>query len=615
MNRAEYKIAFIYFALAFVTLIVYWQVMRCDFVDYDDCVYVVDNQHVQSGLGWQNIRWAFAAPHLSFWHPLTMLSHMLDCTLFGLKPWGHHLSSLLLHIANTLMLFLVLKGMTGAVWRSAFVAAAFALHPLHVESVAWVSERKDVLSTLFWMLTLAGYLWYVRRPGTARYLVTLFVFVLGLMAKPMLVTLPFVLLLLDYWPLKRINSEPVASKAELLSSIGKLALEKLPFFVLSAIASIVVFFTQQSAGALIETDVVSLRIRLANAFISYLTYLWKMVWPSRLAVYYPHPGNSLSMWQAAIAAVVLLIISFWVVCSAKKRGYLLTGWLWYVGTLFPVIGLVQVGSFAMADRFTYVPLIGVFIMVAWGVYDLCAGWRRSEIVIGILTAAALSLLGICTYFQTLHWRSSFILFEHAVKVTEGNFLMHNNLGNILTSQGKLDEAIAHLSQASQLRPNNVDICCNLGRALYSKGRFDEAILAFRRALQLRPDAEIYYNLGYSLQMRGSFDQALYNYLQARKLNPDWPLPLNGIAQIYLTHPDVNKRNVNKAVIFARRAAEMAKYEDPVILNTLAAAYASAGRLEKAVKTAEKALELTADKDKDMANQIRKQLQLYKQPKQ
>ncbi len=375
--------------LVLATLTVYWQVGNYEFVNFDDDKYIIENFHVQKGLTRDSVIWAFTATHVSNWHPLTWLSHMLDFQLYGLNPSGHHLTNVFFHLVNTLLLFLVLKLMTGALWRSGLVAALFAVHPLHVESVVWVAERKDVLSTLFWMLTLWAYLGYTKRPGVKRYLVILLAFALGLMAKPMLVTLPFVLLLLDYWPLKRIElgqsaiGLPAASQPSTIANkpgaqAFRLLLEKTPMFVLAAVSSVVTFIVQKSGGAVGALETYPFKIRMANALLSYVIYLKKMIWPQNLAVFYPHPGQSLPMWQAAGAGLLLVVVSIAVIRAGRRYPYLPVGWLWYVGTLVPVIGLVQVGDQAMADRYTYVSLIGLFIVVAWGVPDVARSWRYGK---------------------------------------------------------------------------------------------------------------------------------------------------------------------------------------------------------------------------------------------
>ncbi|MHC4194038.1 MAG: glycosyltransferase family 39 protein [Planctomycetota bacterium] len=374
MDKLQNKswVPLIYLTLVLATLAVYWQVHNYGFVNYDDPAYVSENQNIKSGITWDSIKWALTAGYAANWHPLTWLSHMLDWQLFGTDAGGHHLTNLFLHIANSLLLFTVLKRMTSALWPSAFVAALFALHPLHVESVAWITERKDVLSTFFWMLTVAAYLRYVERPSLGRYLLTLSLFALGLMAKPMLVTLPFVLLLLDHWPLGRFqlaqaveDSDGQRLKLVSVSSRWKmsyrLVLEKVPFFALSAISSVVTFIVQRSAGAVTPVEKLPSHIRVINALTSYLVYIQKMIWPSRLAMFYPYPDKTRLMWQAIAFAPFFVFFSVAAIFLMHRRKYLFTGWLWYLGTLVPVIGLIQVGSQACADRYTYVPLIGLFV--------------------------------------------------------------------------------------------------------------------------------------------------------------------------------------------------------------------------------------------------------------
>lgn len=478
-------------------LVVFWQSADHEFVNFDDELYVTRNSHVQAGLTYQGLVWALTTTHVGNWHPLTWLSHMLDCELYGLNPGGHHFTNLLLHIANTLLLFMVLKRMTGALRRSAFVAALFALHPLHVESVAWVAERKDVLSTFFWMLTMGVYVRYVERPGLNRYLLVLLSFALGLMAKPMLVTLPFVLLLLDYWPLGRFQfrqssddsnsqSHESINFSNQRSLIFRLVLEKAPFFALAAVSGVVTFFVQQGGGAVRSLYVFPLDIRIANAMVSYVSYIEKMIWPHHLAVFYPHPGM-LPMWQIAGAGLLLVCISVLVVRAARRHPYLLTGWLWYLGTLVPVIGLVQVGSHAMADRYTYVPLIGLFIMIAWGSCDISERWRYRKIVLAISTGVLLCASMISTGSQVRYWQNSVALFEHTLDVTANNWLAHNNMGIALARRGKFDEAIAHYSETLRIKPDYAPAYSNLGIVFAVQEKAEEAIAHFRKALQINPD--------------------------------------------------------------------------------------------------------------------------------
>ena len=631
----------IYVALALTTLAVFWQLHNYDFINYDDPGYVSENAQVQAGLTCDSIIWAFTTGHAGNWHPLTWLSYMLDCQLFGTNPGWHHLTNLLLHIANTLLLFAVLKQMTGALWRSAFVAAVFALHPLHVESVAWISERKDVLSTLFWMLTMAAYLRYVKRPYVSWYVLTLLLFALGLMAKPMLVTLPFVLLLLDYWPLDRFQLRRDAKSIRLIR-------EKVPFFILSAISSVVTFLVQQSGGAVTEINVVPLSIRIANAFISYLTYIEKMIWPSRLAVFYPYTVDTVSIWHTLFAALLLVGISVWVIRLAPKRRYLIVGWLWYLGTLVPVIGLVQVGAQAFADRYTYVPSIGIFIMVAWAADELPAKWRYRKLGLAVSAAVVLAALLICTRIQVRCWQNSFTLYGHALKVTENNYIIHGNLGGALQLEGELDEAIRHYRRALQIKPDDIKAHNNLAGALQSQGKLDEAISHYRQALRIKPDyVKAHYNLGIALESDGKLDEAVSHYRRAVQLErdhtgahknlgnilvqqdkleeaithftevlrfkPDLVEVLNNLAWLLATHSDTRLRDASRAVELAERASELTGGQNAEILDTLAAAYAAAGQFDRAVTTAQEALALaSATGDDELANHIRKRLELYRQ---
>ena len=407
------------------TLIAFWQVNHCDFINYDDPSYVTENIHIRHGITTEAIRWAFTTDYAANWHPVTWISHMLDVELFGLKPRWHHLTNLLFHIANTLLLFFVFHRMTKTTWQSAFVAALFALHPLHVESVAWVAERKDVLSTFFWMLTMGAYIHYVEHPRFRSYLAVFTFLALGLMSKPMLVTLPFILLLLDYWPLQRfeqktptqeipaeINKPISASKREGKSSgkqtvqaivkeeepadrkyqwalVRPLLIEKIPLFALAALSSITTFIVQQKGGSVASLEGIAPGVRIANAFVSYIIYVRKIIWPDDLAVFYPHPGL-LPFWQILGAVFLLIAVTVTVILEAKRFPYLAVGWLWFAGTLVPVIGIVQVGSQAMADRYTYVPLIGLFIMAAWGVPELLKNWRYRKEALAASSALILS---------------------------------------------------------------------------------------------------------------------------------------------------------------------------------------------------------------------------------
>jgi len=518
--------------LIITTLAIYWPVLKHEFVNYDDDKYVTENRHITDGITRRSVIWVFTSPHFHMWHPLTSLSHMLDCQLFGLNPAWHHLTSLLFHIASTLLLFGILKRMTGAIWPSFFVAAAFALHPLNVESVAWVAERKNVLSSFFWMLTIAAYISYAKRPSMGRLLVVVLIFALSTMTKPMVVTLPFVLLLLDYWPLGRLQWQRQSKEQDYLHcesmqlnyqgpSAWRLFAEKIPLFILAAVLSAITFIVQQRGGVVFKLDNVPLKFRMTNAFNSYAIYIVKMIWPSRLAVFYPHPLGKLSIWQVAAAVLLLLAVSAGVICLARSRKYLPVGWLWYLGTLVPVIGLVQVGAQARADRYAYLSFIGRFIMIAWGLTDLLAKWRYRKIILGTVAPAVLLALSIGTRLQLHHWRNNTALFEHAINVTEDNFIMHNNYANVLNEAGQLDKAIEHYYKSLQIKPDSALAHNNLGIALYNLGKLNEAIEHYKKAQELNPKfSKPHFNLAVVLAKQGKTDEAIAEYRQALRFRPD-----------------------------------------------------------------------------------------------
>ncbi|HEY5141044.1 MAG TPA: hypothetical protein VIJ25_17275, partial [Methylococcales bacterium] len=417
---------FIYFALTASTLLVFWQVRTFDFVNYDDSVYVYKNQHVLGGLSPGNIISAFTTSDYGYWQPLTWLSLMLDCQLFGLDPGRIHLVNVFLHLVNTLLLFAVLKKMTGKLWPSAFVAATFALHPTNVESVAWIAERKDVLSTLFLLLTLIAYVGYVRNRSPFRYLLTILLFALGLLAKPMLVTLPFLLLLLDYWPLDRFaapQSVKTTTVPDRRRILYQLIIEKIPFFALSAVSSVITYLTQQTDAVIIDDKSIPfLELRFANVFLSYARYIEKMFWPHDLAVFYPPDISSFALWQIALCVLLLLVICIFVLRLRRNQKYLSVGWFWFVGTLIPVIGLIQFTGSSHDDRYTYIPYIGLFIMIAWGLPELLSKLPYRKIVFGVSMVVVLTALGICTQRQVGYWNNSIALFSHAIEVTKNNYL-------------------------------------------------------------------------------------------------------------------------------------------------------------------------------------------------
>ncbi|MGD1152248.1 MAG: tetratricopeptide repeat protein [Syntrophales bacterium] len=558
---------FICLFLTVITLSVFLQVKDYDFVYFDDNEYITENRHVQTGLTSGNITWAFTTFHAGNWHPLTWISHMLDCQLFGLKPGLHHLVNLFFHMANTLLLFFILHRMTKGLWQSAFVAAVFAIHPLHVESVAWVTERKDVLSTFFWMLTMGAYVFYVERRELKRYLLALFFFALGLMAKSMLVTLPFVLLLLDYWPLRRLTigkssvnehtqseislkrhrkkkeRRRSAIKAEHINKPEKqtrqqplmvqIILEKVPFFVLSLASSIVTYMAQQKGGAVGSLQSFPLTTRITNALVSYCGYIGKMIWPADLAVLYPHPGM-LPTWEVIGSVFFLGITTFLIIRNVKRLPYLATGWLWYLGTLVPVIGLVQVGVQAMADRYTYVPLIGVSIMVSWGVPEFLKKWRHRNAALATVAVITLSIFSFVTWKQVGYWQNSTTLFKHTLEKTTNNPIMLNNMGNVLEGEGRLDEAISHYTEALRIDPNLSDSYNNMGLALTKRGSADEAIPNFLKAIRINPNhAAAHYNLGTVLASRGKLDEAIYHFRESIRIKPDHAKAYNNLGNALL----------------------------------------------------------------------------------
>ena len=513
--------------LALAVALVFGQTLDCDFVNYDDPTYVCDNPLVKRGLTAEGIGWAMTATAAANWHPLTWLSHMTDCQLYGLNAGGHHLTSVLLHAATVLLLFLLLRRMTGDLWPSAFVAVVFAIHPLHVESVAWVAERKDVLSGLFFVLTLWAYFWYVRRPlSWARYLTVIALFVLGLMAKPMLVTLPFVLLLLDYWPLGRMSQRGgtnVLVCREDRSDSGRqeclphLVIEKIPLLVLSACSCVVTSIVQSEVVARLER--LPLPSRLDNAVVSYVAYLGKFVWPTSLSVFYPHPGAGLTEWQVVAALLVLGGITVAAVAFRRRIPCLLVGWLWYLGMLVPVIGLIQVGGHAMADRYTYLPQIGLCIALAWTVAHLTASWPNRVWILGVAAGLAVVLLMGCAWRQATFWRDTPTLWVHALECDPDNFVAHNNLAGYLAAHGEVDAAIEHFEMTLRTHPDNVDAHVTFGAALASVGRLDEAVAHYREALKIDNNClQAHYNLGVARARQGRLVEAIAHYRDALRID-------------------------------------------------------------------------------------------------
>jgi protein O-mannosyl-transferase len=601
--------------LVLATIALYWPVTGYDFINVDDPDYVAANPHVLGGLTWENICWAFTSQGIGLWHPLTWISHMLDCECFGLRPGLHHLTSLLIHAANTALLFVVLRTMTGALWRSAAVAALFALHPLHVESVAWVAERKDVLSTTFALLTLLAYHRYsksLRRNVEARmeepvasgtqpgaddtlhvsrfprvpllfYLLSLFLFACGLMSKPMIVTLPLVLLLLDYWPLGRFRASTTTPQT---TSILRLFMEKLPFVVLAVLTSLITLQSGTRFGALPSVAEVPIPARLANATLSYSGYLVQAFWPIKLVVYYPFP-STLSFWCAGGAGALLIGISVTAFCLARRWPFVVVGWLWYLATLLPVIGLIQLANYSHADRYTYVPLIGVFVALIWSVGEVLSPWRGRDLGYLAVTAGAVMLLCLmCARRQVGYWRESVTLLRHALEVTEDNWFAHNKLGTAFYQHGRMGEAIRQFQEAIRLNPKHADAHDNLGAAFGKNGQTDEAIVQFQEALRLEPNHPLaHYNLGNALLLKGQTDEAIRQFQAAVRLKPD--------------HAEA-RYNLGTALGSKGQTAEaITQYQEAIRLNpgnadahyNLGLALASKGQADEAIRRFEATLKV------------------------
>lgn len=519
------------FFLLAATLGVFWQVQTHEFIGYDDNNYVTQNQYVSQGLSKDNVMWALRSIRASNWHPITWLSHMLDVELYGMNPGAHHLTNLLFHIFNSFLLFVVFRKMTAHVWQSGIVALLFAIHPLHVESVAWVAERKDVLSAFFWMLTLWSYVRFTQQPGTARYLSVVGFFSLGLMAKPMVVTLPFVLLLLDYWPLNRIQAGRSINHLDKPNSglpLLRLVYEKIPLFVLTGISCVVTILVQKKGEALGLLDVHPPMMRLGNAAVSYVKYIQKMFWPDQLAVLYPYP-KVVAAWQVLVAFAVLGSITFLAVRYRKRLPWLFFGWFWYVGTLVPVIGLVQVGVQSMADRYTYLPLVGLFVILSWGTAQLLSNWRYRKIALSAVSTVLCFLMVTTARAQVSYWKNSFTLFEHTLKATADNYVIHTNLGFELALHGRTDEALGHYRAALRINPEFELAHINLGSVLFSQAKIEESFTYYQAVLKAYPGfAGVHYNFGILLLKTGRVDDAIVHFQEALRIKSDFADAHNGL---------------------------------------------------------------------------------------
>jgi tetratricopeptide (TPR) repeat protein len=695
------------------TFAIYLQVRHHDFVNYDDPIYIVENPSLQVGLSFDTVTRAFTEFYETNWIPLTWISFQIDHAFFGFEPAGYHLVNVALHALSAVLLYLVLARMTGAPWPSAFVAAVFAVHPLHVESVAWAAERKDTLSGVFWMLTLAAYGFYAARPRSfARYLLVAACFSLGLLAKPMLVTLPLVLLLLDYWPLGRLR-RALPDPARL----RRLLLEKLPLLAIAAAVSAITVAVQREAGAMSRDDPLTLSLRLMNALDSYAIYVFDSFWPNGLAIFYPHPMTASSPWNAGASALALVGTTLLFARFVASRPYLLVGWLWYLGTLVPVIGLVRVGMQARADRYMYIPQIGLTIALAWGARDALAHSRAGRVALAIAGAGAVAALSLCAWRQVPHWRDTTALYAHAIEVTEDNFLAHHGLAGELLEAGHPEEAEHHFARSVEIKPRWPGAHIGLADALLEQGRIEAAIESYRRALRLAPRhalghahlgkaleesgklargirhyrralelsgddpmpevhaylaaalvkknnlaqaeehferaialrpgfGEAHANLGFVLMKAGRYAEArrrleraldltgespeihaglattadrlgdpraaIRHYRAALRLRPGWNQPANNLAWLLATHPDPNLRDPEDAIRIAEPLCRDAGAPDPAVLDTLAAAYAAAGRFDAARRTAEAAVRLARDREMDaLVAEIEQRLALYR----
>lgn len=629
------------------------QILRHDFINYDDDAYVYDNPAVVKGLTAEGFAAAFRETDLYLWTPLTRLSHMLVVELVGLQPWGHHLTNLLLHTATAILLFLVLRKMTGALWRSAFVAAVFAIHPLHVESVAWVSERKDTLSALFFALTLLTYLRNLDQPSSRwRYSLLAGVFALGLLAKPMLVTLPFLLLLLDYWPLRRVEAYRLRP-----ADWWPLLVEKLPLFLLAGLSLALTLFDPFGMRGSPQTPVnpPSFLLRLSNGIVSYAVYIWKMFWPTDLSVRYPFPSAGIPVLHVLVSLAFLGAVTALVWWQRTRRSYLFVGWFWYLGMLLPVSQIMTLGSEARCDRYTYLPQIGLYICIAWGVADLLRSWRYGRIIAATATVPVLLTLMVIAHAQAAHWKNSATLWSHVVATASPdpisyNYLgfslaaqnplsddaikyynaalalqpryaeAHNNLGRALAARGRWDEAMRCYEETLRLKPNYVYAEHNAGLALAQKGELQEAARRFEQALRLKPSyaearhnyVAAHVNLGMLFAAQGKVEDAIARYDAALKVEPDFLPACNNLAWLLATHPSATIRNGARAVQLAENAARLAGPDDPKILDTLAAAYAEAGDYAKATATANRAAKLARSAaDHELAARLEERSHLYR----
>ncbi len=606
MKNSSWPLFGICVFLIALTWAVFDQTFRHQFINYDDPLYVLDNAHVRAGLTWHGIAWAFTHVHSQNWHPLTTMSHMLDCQLFGVQPGWHHFVNVLLHSADAVLLFLLLEQMTsgqsraGTIWVSAFVAAVFSIHPLHVESVAWIAERKDVLSGVFFMLALLSYGWYARRPSVGRYVTMSILFACGLMSKPMLVTTPLILLLLDYWPLERFER----------STITKLVIEKIPLFALSIGSCIATLWAQNFA--LGSTEYLPLKWRTTNAIVAYFDYVRQMFWPVDLIPFYVHSENRLEIWRLLLAAITLIAITAIAFARRRQNPYLIVGWFWYLVMLVPVIGLIQVGLQGRADRYTYLPQIGLYIAIVWLVRDLTKDWRHQRAILAAAAAVVVGGLSILSWRQATHWRDTETLWRHTLAVTPDSDVAHAGLAGILFVRGQIDASIDHYERALSLRDGNVAAHYGLGKALTAERKTDEAIFHFQKALSIQPDNTAASNdLGVLFASKGEITNAISVWRQTLSFDPDNSAALNDLAWVLATAADAELRDGGEAVELAQRAIRSGG-ENPIVLRSLAAALAETDQFTEAAAMAERGKALAeAGGDRAMAESLRDCAELFR----
>lgn len=537
-NSSVYKIrrdllACLFFTV--ITIIIYAQVQNFDFINLDDNAYVTENRYIKNGFKLDGLSWAFTNIDAGQYIPLVWISYMVDSELCGLSPGWFHITNLFFHIINTMLLFFLLQKLSESFWRSFFVSLFFAVHPIHVESVAWVAERKDVLSMFFFLLSIIAYSNYVKKPCYKTYLLSLGLFILGLMAKPMVITLPIALLLLDYWPLGRIKKINDILKKEKI----KLILEKIPYLIISFLIGILTIYGTHKSGGIISLKEISIESRLANMFVSYTTYLINLVWPSGLAVIYPYP-ISFAWWKVTLSVLLILSMSFFSIRNQLQRPYLLFGWFWYLIVLFPVIGLTQAGTQSMADRFAYIPFVGLYVMIVWGSMDLAIFFKIKRIFLIVPAMVVLFLLTITSFNQVKHWENSISLFNHTTHVTQKNHIAHFNLGNAFQNQDRLSEAILHYKTALHIKPYDWNIRSNLGLALLKKGDVEKAIVEFNKVISLNPDhADSLNNLGVAYYRIGENQKALFYFRRALKIDPHHIPAKSNLEKLLLTDAQRN----------------------------------------------------------------------------